>query len=141
MAELIFPLFTFRGINMLTPVRGLGLSEIPLIPTSDVILEHARKIGTNAILTVPSFIEAWAESPDVVEYLKSMVFVVSSLVFTPHFSEHSWCGIVIAPAEIYSYYLQGYGGGPLPYEKGQTLVKAGVKLRCTYGGTEVVLHA
>lgn len=46
-------------------------------------------------------------------------------------------GVVTATNEIAFLSLQGYGGGSLPYGKGQALVKAGVKLRCTYGGTEI----
>jgi hypothetical protein len=61
---------------MFTPVRGLNLSLIPIMPTSDVILEHARKTRANAIVSVPSFLEAWALSSEAVEYLKSYVFVV-----------------------------------------------------------------
>ncbi|KZP33066.1 putative nonribosomal peptide synthetase [Athelia psychrophila] len=48
-----------------------------MIPTSDNLIEHAKRTQSTAVIVVPSFLEAWVSQPDIVEWLKTMRVVGS----------------------------------------------------------------
>jgi acyl-coenzyme A synthetase/AMP-(fatty) acid ligase len=111
---------TSLGVHILPPTsvthKGDSISisstyALPLAPTSDNIIENARKTGAEGIMTVPTFLDNWATEADEekLAVLRGMQIV-------------------------------GFAGGPLAYEKGQFLVKQGVKVRTLYGGTEVCCY-
>jgi acyl-coenzyme A synthetase/AMP-(fatty) acid ligase len=115
--ELMNGLATSLGVFILPPtsakLEGDSISissayALPLSPTSENIIENARKTRVEGIMTVPTFLANWATEADEekLSVLRKMRFV-------------------------------GFGGGPLAYEKGQFLVDQRIKVRSLYGGTEV----
>jgi acyl-coenzyme A synthetase/AMP-(fatty) acid ligase len=81
---------------------------LPGLPTSDNILENINKTGVEAVMTVPTFIDDWATEAD-----DKTIAILRQLR------------------------IVAFGGGPLAFDKGEALASRGVKLRSTYGGTEV----
>ncbi|TFY68509.1 hypothetical protein EVJ58_g989 [Rhodofomes roseus] len=63
-----YPTITF-------PPNGLQGAP-PVVPTPQNTLETARKVGCNIMLCVPAFLEAWANSDDDIEYLKTMQTII-----------------------------------------------------------------
>jgi acyl-coenzyme A synthetase/AMP-(fatty) acid ligase len=115
--ELVAPLKTGIGLCILPPTSATleedtitvsSAYSLPMAPTAENIIENARKTGAQMIMSVPTFLDAWATeaNDETLSLLRRMRFV-------------------------------GFGGGPLAYEKGQFLTRQGVKLRSLYGGTEV----
>ncbi|KZT27278.1 acetyl-CoA synthetase-like protein, partial [Neolentinus lepideus HHB14362 ss-1] len=49
----------------------------PVVPTPDNILEGMRITGVNAVISVPTFVEAWSESDEAVKFLSTMEVVIS----------------------------------------------------------------
>ncbi|KII85651.1 hypothetical protein PLICRDRAFT_44986 [Plicaturopsis crispa FD-325 SS-3] len=73
--QLYIPSFALKGIALYPPTSEQGSHAHPIIPTSDNVLDHLRRNKCNAILVVPTFIEAWEQSKEAIEYLKTLEFV------------------------------------------------------------------
>lgn len=104
--ELNYNMFTLTGTCIFPPTSYHEPGVPPITPTSDNILEYARRAGATIIATVPSFLDSWADVPKHTEYLKTLTRVV-------------------------------FAGGPFTFERGERLVRAGVKVRSLYGSTEL----
>ncbi|KAG6846151.1 hypothetical protein H0H93_015720, partial [Arthromyces matolae] len=74
--QLFHPIFTLVPIAVFPPVSASGGSLG--IPTPQSVIDHAKSTGANALVAVPFFIEAWSKSPEIVEYLKTLEFVLAS---------------------------------------------------------------
>jgi hypothetical protein len=50
----------------------------PLAPTTDSVVEHAKKTNAQAIMIVSSFINAWATEnvKETINFLRTMKFIV-----------------------------------------------------------------
>lgn len=55
---------------------------IPVTPTPENILEHTRRTKSNAMITIPTLLQSWAQSQDNIDLLKSLEFVVSLCLYT-----------------------------------------------------------
>ncbi|KAJ3557049.1 hypothetical protein NM688_g1689 [Phlebia brevispora] len=127
---------TFHSMGILTQLMApliagepVGLYEPkspapPVVPSPQNLLDALRITGCNAVMTVPSFVEIWAESEETVKFLASLSMVVS--IFLIH--------MLLLSARLIA--AKFFGGGPLSAENGNKLVAAGVRLVSGYGATE-----
>lgn len=72
--QIILPLITGKRIALFHP----RFPEPPVNPNPDNTLEALRLTGSNCVIAVPSFFEAWANSKEGVEFLASCEFAASS---------------------------------------------------------------
>ncbi|KZT70000.1 acetyl-CoA synthetase-like protein [Daedalea quercina L-15889] len=78
------PAFHTMGIavQLLAPlVSGCPTSLFPprappVLPTPESTIENARRTRCNAVMSVPAFLEAWANNDEDVEYLRSLEFLM-----------------------------------------------------------------
>lgn len=115
------------NIALYPPIAD-ATSKLPVMPTPDNIIEHARRTGCEDLVGIPALFQVWVQQKETVDYLASLKLVVSLLPSVWYtFSRFNLST---------RHKFQAYSGGPLPSEIGQHLVDAGVKLVSIYGGTE-----
>ncbi|EGN94883.1 hypothetical protein SERLA73DRAFT_162904 [Serpula lacrymans var. lacrymans S7.3] len=76
--SLYLPLITLRSVSVYAPTSYNDPKAIPVIPTSENIIEGVQRTNCNALIAVPAFIELWALSPSAIEILKSLRFLAYS---------------------------------------------------------------
>ncbi|KZP16234.1 acetyl-CoA synthetase-like protein [Athelia psychrophila] len=106
--QLLAPLTSVITVALYPP-QSLHDHQLPIVPTSDSILDHSKRTGVSNISTVPSFVELWAHI-NLLQYI--------------------YCWLTALA-------IQTYASGPLARKIGDTLVHAGVKLSNVYGSTEI----
>ncbi|KAJ7623615.1 hypothetical protein FB45DRAFT_681389, partial [Roridomyces roridus] len=86
--NMVLPSFHIFGIvcQLLHPLHGLcvavypptatSTNSLPVIPSPDNILQHARATKCKALTTVPALLTLWINSPESVAYLTSLQLVV-----------------------------------------------------------------
>ncbi|KAJ6613062.1 hypothetical protein B0H10DRAFT_2275768 [Mycena sp. CBHHK59/15] len=60
------------------PPTAFSPSALPVYPSPNNILDHARKTKCRCLVTVPSFLVVWAQSPTAVAYLRTLQLVAWS---------------------------------------------------------------
>ncbi|KAF7979760.1 hypothetical protein HWV62_41154 [Athelia sp. TMB] len=65
------------SVALYPPANFEDHTKPPIIPTSDNLIEHAKRTHSAGIISVPSFYETWITQPDIVEWLKTMPIVLS----------------------------------------------------------------
>lgn len=75
--QLYVPLVSITTACLYPPMSLLDHTKAPVIPTSDNIIEHSKRLDATSVLSVPSFLERWSSEPDSLEWLKTLSFVVS----------------------------------------------------------------
>lgn len=78
-AQLLAPLTSGSGVALFPPQAYHDHSALPLIPTSDNVVEHAKRNGVTVIASVPSWIELWAQTGEL-EWMKSLRSVVRTKI-------------------------------------------------------------
>lgn len=78
MGQVLFPLYSGCAIALYPPVVDTP-DKLPMMPTPESILDHAKKTGVNVIATVPTQIQAWSQDPKAIKFLSSLVHVVRPL--------------------------------------------------------------
>lgn len=121
--QLFCPLYSGQTTALQT-LSGMDPAKPPTMPTPDDIIEQAKKTKANAVVAVPAYIQAWAQSPSTVTFLSSLAFVVSAFLTNNRVE----C--------LLSYVAQGWSGGVLSAKIGDALTAAGVILVNVYGATE-----
>ncbi|KAG6878054.1 putative NRPS-like protein biosynthetic cluster [Termitomyces sp. T159_Od127] len=58
------------------PPQVTSSERTPMIPTPDNILDHTRRSRSNSMITIPSLLQIWAQSPQAVDLLRTLNFVV-----------------------------------------------------------------
>jgi hypothetical protein len=58
------------------PPTGALPGALPITPSADNILEHARMTKCRSLVTVPVMLATWSESPAAVKYLKTLDRIV-----------------------------------------------------------------
>ncbi|KAJ7754149.1 hypothetical protein DFH07DRAFT_743950, partial [Mycena maculata] len=88
MANMALPAFHLFGISyqLLQPLSGTCVAvypptatsadALPMIPSPDNILEHARKTKCRSLVTVPTLLVFWFNSPETVEYLTTFHTII-----------------------------------------------------------------
>jgi hypothetical protein len=54
-------------------------SKLPVMPTPDNVIEHARRIGCDDLIGIPAPFQVWVQQKDTIQYLASLKFVVCLL--------------------------------------------------------------
>ncbi|KAJ7604467.1 hypothetical protein FB45DRAFT_1070376 [Roridomyces roridus] len=81
------PFHTFGiGFQVATPLCGIYAAvypptatrrdALPMIPSPDNVLEHARRTKSRTLCTVPAFMVEWFNSPEAFEYLKTLHSII-----------------------------------------------------------------
>lgn len=73
--QLLAPLYGIVPACVYPPVTT-SEGALPVLPTPENILEHARANKVNAIATVPAHLQSWSMSIETVEYLKTLEYLV-----------------------------------------------------------------
>ncbi|KAJ6473883.1 hypothetical protein C8R45DRAFT_835129, partial [Mycena sanguinolenta] len=88
MANMGLPCFHLFGITfqLLMPLAGTPAavyppsatspSMLPVIPTPDNILDHAKQTKCRSLLAVPSLLATWSKSPEAVAYLATLHSII-----------------------------------------------------------------
>jgi hypothetical protein len=97
---------------------------IPVTPNPSNILDYALKTNCYNLMIVPSFFKAWYTQEESVLKLTKFPLVVSLLFWK---KRH---------VRVLIIFLKSYGAGPLAAGIGDSLAKAGVRIRSLYGTTE-----
>ncbi|KAG6861818.1 hypothetical protein C0995_011700 [Termitomyces sp. Mi166 len=71
--QIIYPAYNVLACAVFPPTSAVSGS--PIVPSPNIVLEHAKATKTNTIFTIPAFIQAWSSSSDAIEYLKSLEFL------------------------------------------------------------------
>ncbi|KAG5337586.1 putative NRPS-like protein biosynthetic cluster [Termitomyces sp. Mn162] len=72
--QIIHPAYNVLACAVFPPTSAVSGGS-PVVPSPNIVLEHAKATGTNAIFTIPAFIQAWSNSSDAIDYLKTLEFV------------------------------------------------------------------
>jgi hypothetical protein len=67
-------------VSIYPPTSLHDPSAAPVMPNSHNILDSVIKTKSNALVVVPAFLEQWAFSPNAIDILKTLEYVVSLLV-------------------------------------------------------------
>ena len=120
MTHVLFPLYN-GCVNALYPPVVDRPDKLPIIPTPENILEHARRTEANVLASVPTQIQAWSQDPMAIKFLSSLVHVVSL-----------WMKVFVCWIEVF----QVCTGGAMAPKVAQNLLDSGVNMITSYGGTE-----
>ncbi|KAG0703313.1 putative aminoadipate reductase [Suillus ampliporus] len=74
--QLIIPIASLSSVSIYPPTSFLDPSAAPVIPNSQNILDSVLKTNSNALAVVPTFLAKWAFSPNAVDILKTLEYVV-----------------------------------------------------------------
>ncbi|KAF9223042.1 putative aminoadipate reductase [Gyrodon lividus] len=74
--QLYFPIASLATAVLYPPRSGTDPRAPPVIPTSDNILETARRTKCKILTIVPTFLEQWATSKDAVDELKKLDLIM-----------------------------------------------------------------
>ncbi|KAF8185750.1 acetyl-CoA synthetase-like protein [Pholiota molesta] len=102
--QLVLPLYLCVTIAIFPPAVT-SPNMVPMAPNPANILDHAERTKSTCTLTIPAFLQIWAQDKRALEILSAMDYV-------------------------------SFGGGGLAPQAGVILRENGVRLHCSYGGTE-----
>jgi hypothetical protein len=69
------------AVVSLYPPTVFSPKDLPIAPTSDNILEHLQRNGCMGLVIIPSIVQMWSHSQEAIDYLKTLVIVVSPSLF------------------------------------------------------------
>jgi hypothetical protein len=69
-------------VAVYTPTGAIP-GALPITPSADNILEHARITKCRSLVTVPVMLALWSESPAALKYLKTLDRIVRRMSFHP----------------------------------------------------------
>ncbi|KII90242.1 hypothetical protein PLICRDRAFT_40443 [Plicaturopsis crispa FD-325 SS-3] len=74
--QMLVPMYALSGVGVYPPMSSENDPQaLPIVPTSDNMLDHVRRTQSNVIIMVPSVIELWERSEEGVELLKAAELV------------------------------------------------------------------
>ena len=73
--QLTLPLYLCATIAIFPPVVTAP-HLLPMAPTPDSILEHTQRTKSSCALTIPAFLQIWAQDKRALDILSSMDYVV-----------------------------------------------------------------
>ncbi|KAG2347280.1 acetyl-CoA synthetase-like protein [Suillus weaverae] len=74
--QLLIPIVSLSSVSIYPPTSFHDPSAAPLTPNSQNILESVLNTKSNALWVMPFFIEQWASSPNTVDILKNLEYVL-----------------------------------------------------------------
>ena len=78
--QLMAPMVALISVSIYRPTSLHDPLAAPIIPNTVNILDSLRKTKSNALMVVPFFLEQWASLPDAIDTLKTLQYVVSSII-------------------------------------------------------------
>jgi len=85
--QVLLPIASLSSVSIYPPTSFHDPSATPIIPNSQNILDSVLKTKSNALFAMPSFLEQWAFSPNAIEILKTLEYVVChELIITRNYS-------------------------------------------------------
>jgi hypothetical protein len=75
--QLLVPIASLSSVSIYRPTSFHDPSAVPTVPSTQNILDSLLKTKSNALVVVPIFLEQWALSPNAVDTLKTLQYVVS----------------------------------------------------------------
>jgi len=74
-AQLILPLFGCTTVAVYPPVVG-SRELLPTLPTPDNVLDHVQRTKSNALMSIPTFLQLWRQDQKAIDILSTLQFVV-----------------------------------------------------------------
>ena len=74
-AQVIYAICGCICVSIFPPVVQKP-EDLPMTATPDLVLKHAIRTKADVLFCVPTFLQAWAQSPEAVQALKKIPFVV-----------------------------------------------------------------
>ncbi|KAG5652631.1 putative NRPS-like protein biosynthetic cluster [Sphagnurus paluster] len=74
--QLLNPLYGIMSVTVYPPT-ATSPSLLPVIPSPENIIEHARLTHTTVLVIIPYLLLVWATSPEAIAFLKTMKLLVS----------------------------------------------------------------
>ena len=75
--EVFLPLFSCVAIALFPRVET-RTDTLPILTTPANVLDHVRRTGSNAMVSIPAFLSVWAAEPDAVDTLRKLELLVST---------------------------------------------------------------
>lgn len=73
--QLLYALYGSLTVAVYKPVV-FSPGSLPTAPTPDNVLDTLRRTKSNMVITIPAFINIWSQSPENMDLLKSLEYVV-----------------------------------------------------------------
>lgn len=93
----IVPLSSITTVALYPPTSLLDHTKLPVVPSSDNIIENCSRTGVDVLVAVPSFLETWIVEPKSIDWLKTLDFVVGPSRFLllqeiteKYLGDHGW---------------------------------------------------
>ncbi|KZP17736.1 acetyl-CoA synthetase-like protein [Athelia psychrophila] len=74
--DFLVPLSSLTSVSLYPPTSFYDHAKVPVVPTSDNIVEHCQRTGVTGVLGAPQLVELWIREPEIVEWLKAMDFMI-----------------------------------------------------------------
>ena len=74
--QLFYPVVSLKSVSVYAPTSYHDPTTPPVIPTTQNTIETVQRTKSTALVVVPSFLEEWATSPQVVQLLSGLQYVV-----------------------------------------------------------------
>ena len=74
--QVLLPIASLSSVSIYPPTSFHDPSATPIIPNSQNVLDSVLKTKSNALWAMPPFLEQWALSPNAVEILKTLEYIV-----------------------------------------------------------------
>ncbi|KAF8953018.1 putative aminoadipate reductase [Flammula alnicola] len=73
-AHILFPLYSCTTSSLYPPVVRQP-DSLPVMPTPDNILDHLKRSKANALIAVPTVLQAWGQDPEAIDVLRKLEFL------------------------------------------------------------------
>jgi hypothetical protein len=74
--QVLGPLYGLYKVALYPPVADVP-SKLPIMPTTDNIIEHSQRTGCEEMIGIPAMYQVWMLKENTVRYLASLKLVVS----------------------------------------------------------------
>ncbi|KAG6896169.1 putative NRPS-like protein biosynthetic cluster, partial [Termitomyces sp. T32_za158] len=72
--QILYTMFGLVSLGVYPP-QVTASERTPMIPTPENILKHTRCSESNSMITIPALLQVWAQSPEAVDFLRTLHFV------------------------------------------------------------------
>ncbi|KAG6878934.1 putative NRPS-like protein biosynthetic cluster [Termitomyces sp. T32_za158] len=72
--QILYPMFGLVSLGVYPP-QVTSSERTPMIPTPENIFRHTRCSESNSMVTIPALLQVWAQSPEAVDFLRTLHLV------------------------------------------------------------------
>ena len=108
--QLFYPIASLKSVSVYAPTSYHDPTIAPVFPNTQNTIEAIQRTKATALVVVPSFLEAWATSPHVVQLLSELEYVVRSYLLF-HF-------LFLSPPKTNMFPRRFLPAGPSPKRRG-----------------------